>query len=422
MALLSSIYYFFAPYTDPLERSVGLFFKSLTEHSDRAKTRNHLHKLIRRDIAVINLWSEYRYKGYKYLRKSNRKKLYRNLQLIADDFETFRAKNERDSETVQSIIHTATPQAEVEQKRAILIQAMMDYFSSSQGVYEYRESSSFGRMLRDPRREKLIGDCNQIVTLYIYLYSRYFDVRDLEIRLLPGHVALHLDAVDIETTSGKFADYSNQRDSKLMPIEEIVSVNLLDTTDSYLSTHEVSSEDFLQASRFAFILSHEREIVSRNLDAAYANLINLLMSRHNYTAALKFAQASRNVELIAVVGHNGAIHNMQQHKFAAARRFAQHALKRRDLIRETYHAEGLYHYKLHQYRDAIKAFKQYGDQALVKQCYEALYFEEQKKLESNLTSESIKRHTSTVKAMHNFAKKSGNNKLIQHTNNLLKYL
>jgi hypothetical protein len=420
MGFLRTIFYFFAPYTDARERWVGLFFKSLTEHSSQARTRTRLDELLQRNIAVINLWTEYRYKGYRYLRKSQRKKLYAHLQLIADDFDRFYRNDARPAESVISRVRNVASHATVDPGKTVLLQALMDYFSPQRGTYEYHESSSFGRLLRDPSHEKLVGDCNQIVTLYVYLYSRYHDVRDLQIRLLPGHVALHYGGVDIEATTGAFANYDSQKDSKLLPIEEIVSINLLDTTDSYLSTHEVSAENFLQASRFAFILSHDRDIVTRNLDAAYGKLINSLMKRNNYHQALKFAKASRDMTLLGIVGHNGALYEMEHHNYAAARRFAEHAAGRQELIRNSWQAEGIYHYQVHRYHDAIKAFNHIGDQTLVRQCYEALFFEEQEKLGSNLTTESIKKYAGVIKHMHVYAKKSGNKKLIEHAESLNK--
>lgn len=422
MGFISNAIYFFTPYTDARERAVGQFFKGLTERSSQSQTRAKLGDLLQRDNAVINLWTEYRYKGYKYLSKSQRKKLYANLQLITDDVDRFYANNVQPADTVASYIRTIAPQAAIDPERAALLGTLMEYFSPARGIYEYRDSSSFGRLLRDPSHEKLVGDCNQIVTLYIHLYSRYFDVRDLQIRLLPGHVALHYNGIDIEATKGMFANYDGQEGSTLLPIEEIVSVNLLDTDDSYLSTHEVDAEDMLQAARFAFILSHYRDIVKHNLDAAYGMLINSLMKRNNYNQALKFAVASRDITMLSIVGHNGAIYELEHHNYAAARRFAQHALTRDQLVKDSWHSEGVDRYRAHRYHDAIKAFEHTGDQALVRQCYEGLFFDEQDKLGQSLTTESIKKYASTIKHMHAYAKKSGNKKLIDYADSLKKHL
>jgi hypothetical protein len=408
MRFISNLYYFFTPYTDARERAVGSFFKDLTERSSRPRTQAKLNNLLQRNIAVINLWTEYRYKGYRYLSKSQRKKLYSNLQLITEDFDRY----------YRSYISSTTSD---EPEKMTLIRALMGYFSIKRGLYEYRESSSFGRLLRDPAHEKLVGDCNQIVTLYMYLYSQYHDIRDLQVRELPGHVALHYNGIDIETTSGRLADYSKQKDSKLLPAEEIVSINLLDTTDSYLSTHEVDAEDFLQASRFAFILSHNRDIVTRNLDVAYSRLINSLMKRNNYNQALKFAAHSRDITLLNVVGHNGSLYELQRKNYTAARRFAQYALKRDELIRTSWQSEATHYYQTRHYHDAMRAFKHTDDQTMICQCYEALFFEEQQKLGANLTTDSLKKHSRTIKRMRSYAKKSGNKKLIQHADRLHKY-
>lgn len=404
MGLFSKLYYLFAPYVDHRERTVGTFFAGLTEHSAAPSTRARLHELLQSNIAVINLWTEYRYKGYNYLKKAKRRELYANLDSIAADFDQFARA------------------AGGELTRLRVLELLTEYFAPARGVYQYRESSSFGRLLRDPATEPLVGDCNQIVTLYIYVYSRYHDVRDLKVRLLPGHVALHFDGTDIETTNGTFVHYDDRDGAELQPVEEIVSINLLDITDEHFAQHEVAPADFLQASRFAFILSHQRDIVRRNLDAAYGKLINTLMARNNYTAALKFAKQSKDMELLSIVGNNGALYHMQKGEFAAARRLAEYAIKRAELVRESYHAEGAHHYQAGRYHEAIKAFSHYGDQQLVRQCYEALFIAEQDKLGDNLTTESVKRYAPVIKRMHTYAKKSGNKELVRHAESLKKHL
>jgi hypothetical protein len=406
---VSRIFYFFTPYTDAREQSVGRFFRGLNERGNKKRVRRNLLKLSQKNLAAINLWTEYRYKGYEYLNKSQRRKLYDNIQLIAADFDAYYQQNAR-----------ATTTADDERIR--LISALMGYFSPRRGVFQYRESSSFGRLLRDPSKEKLVGDCNQIVTLYIYLYSRYFDIRDLQLRVLPGHVALHYSGQDIETTNGTFMDYSKRKGNMLLPVEEIVSINLLDITDSYLATHEIAPGDLLQASRLAFVLSHDRDLVASNLEAAYSRMVNSLMANDDYTHALAFAKASRSSELIGIVGHNGAVFELERHHYAAARRFAKHAPKKDELTRNSWQSEGFEHYQAHHYHDAIKAFKHTGDKNLVRRCYEALYFEEQTKLGPHLTADTIRSHRRAIGRMRTYAKKSGNKQLTKHADSLRKYL
>ena len=422
MGLVQTLYYRLGQYADPTERRIGLFFKGLSEKKSAAAARLQLLDLMQRDLAAINLWTEYKYKGYKYLRKSTRKQLYSNLEQIAADFDLFYQSHKMDGEGIARHIHSIAPHAHVEPHRIQLLRALTDYCSLTRGLYEYRESSSFSRLLRDPREEKLVGDCNQIVTLYAHLYAKYFDIRDLKVRLLPRHIALHYGGVDIEATNGTFANYDDAKDAELMPVEELVTVNLLDTTDTYLETHEVDPEDFLQSSRLAYMLSHSREIVSRNLEAAYGSIINGLMGRHNFSQALKFAKQSSNVELLAVVGNNGALYHMDKHEFAAARKFAQYSLKRTELIQDSYRAEGVYQYNQQHFHEAITAFKACGDQESVRKCYAALFFDEQSALPKQLTSENIKQYSKVIHRMQGYAKKSENKELIQHVDSLRKYL
>ena len=60
MGYISSIFYFFTSYTDARERTIRRFFKGLTERSNQSRTRARLGDLLQRNIAVINLWTEYR--------------------------------------------------------------------------------------------------------------------------------------------------------------------------------------------------------------------------------------------------------------------------------------------------------------------------------------------------------------------------
>lgn len=406
MGLFTRLYYLVKPYTNAKERRVALFFGGLTERSSLASTRTQLIELLQQNIAVINLWSEYKYKGYTYLTKRERKKLYTNLGVITFEFDRF-----------WQSYHS--PEGD---ERRRLLNAIMEYCSGPRGVYQYRASSSFGRLLVNPREGPLVGDCNQIVTLYIYLYSRYFTVNDLRLRLLPGHVALHYNGDDIEATTGTIAHYGHEKNNTLMPIEEIVSINLLDTTDEYLATHSIAPKDFLQSARFASVLSHDREIVNRNLEAAYITITKQRMDSHNYAQALAFAKQSRDVELLAAVGHNGALYFMDRHQFATARQYAGYALKRADLIHDSYEAEGAYYYNRKKFTEALKAFETAGNRQAVAKCYEGLFFAAQDTLPKQLTSENVRNYRKQIARMRDYAKRSGNKELVTHVDRLRQYL
>jgi hypothetical protein len=137
---------------------------------------------------------------------------------------------------------------------------------------------------------------------------------------------------------------------------------------------------------------------------------------------LEFAKASGDATLLGIVGHNGAVYEINHNNFAAARRYAEHATKRDELIHSSWQAEAAHQYDAHRYHDAIRAFEHIGDQASIRQCYEALFFEQQNKLGKDLTSESIKQYAGTIKHMRDYAKKSGNRELIEHADSLNKYL
>jgi hypothetical protein len=422
MGFFRWIFYLIRPYTDARERSVAKFFAGLNEHSAHSSAQSRLDQLLQENIAVINLWTEFRYKGYRYLTKTKRRELYAQLERITSEFELFYRAYTVEAETITARVRTIAPGARLHPNQTRLLQAIMDFLSPSNGRYEYRSSSSFGRMLRDPSEEVLVGDCNQIVTLYIYLYSRYFPVRDLHVRTLPSHVALHYGGVDIEATEGSWANYATQKDSVVLPIREIVSINLLDTTDENFATHAIDPEDFLHAARFAAMLSHEREIVTHNLAAAYQTIVAARMKKHDYVRALRFAKQSRDLELLAAVGVNGAQYHVARHDFVAARHFAEYAPKREEIIREIYRSEGVYHFDARRFHDAITAFKKLGDEKLVRVCYENLYVDEQNKLPKNLTSETIREHKRTVARMQGFARKSHNRQIIEQAHKLAKYL
>ncbi|MBC7581775.1 hypothetical protein H7097_02800 [Aeromicrobium sp.] len=422
MGFMHSLYYFFGPYTDARERAVDLFFKSIQERKHQARSRIRLLKLVQRDIAVINLWTEYRYKGYRYLHKSQRKQLYANLDRITQDFDAYYSARKKPFASIQARIIAVAPRTNVGHDEIVVLQAIMDYFAPRRGTYEYRESSSFGRLLQDPATFKLVGDCNQIVTLYIYMFSRYYDVSCLQLRVLPEHVALHYNGVDVEATTSTFANYDKTKGQKIVPVEEIVSINLLDTTDAYLRTHEVSATDFLQASRFAVALSYNQSIARRNLKVAYSRLVVLMMKQHHHTQALRYAIASRDTELIGAVGNNAAVHEMKRHNYKSALRFAKFAPDRDVLVLQIWRSMGMRYYKAQNYQNAAQAFKRSKDVALIASCYKALFFDEQAKLARQPSTRSIKKYSVPIKRMHRYAKKSGNKQLLKHANKLRREL
>ena len=407
----------FSPYANEYENTLQNFLKSLTEKSNKTQTIERLLVLAQQNLASLNLWSEFRYKGYVYLNKNTRKTLYKNLELIENDFNNYYKKYLQTEEKTSSENNTLKNSEKIR-----LLTCIMDYFSITRGLYIYEESSSFGKLLQDPNLNNLIGDCNQIVTLYIYLYSRYFSIKDLKLRTLPGHVALHFEGRDIEATKGEFADYSKTDGNKILPIHEIVSINLLDVSDSFLKTKPLNPNYLLQASRLAFLLSSNQEVVTHNLNASYGTVINSLIKLHNFEKALIFAKQSNNNSYFELIGNNGAVYNIKKHNFIKARKLAKYAKNNQDLIKYSYQEEGKFYYNKGNFDASIKAFSTIGDEEAIKTNYKAMFVKEQNKLPKNLNSETIKNYKKIINNMNFYAKKSNDKALINNVRQYSKFL
>lgn len=422
MKRLKRITKIFSSYAIDDEKSVQNFLRSLTEKSDKNTVNHRLLELIQDNIACINLWSEYKFKGYRYLSKKNRTELYNNLKLIEADFANFIDKPNQRYNPINLLTKELEAKLPILTPELELLCNIMAYFSIERGIYAYESSSSFGKLLQDPNKSLLIGDCNQIVTLYIHIYSKYFDVSDLKITTIPNHVALHFKGIDIEATKGVFADYSANKESNTLPIQEIVSINLLDITDSYIKTRPIDPKDLLQSSRLAYLLSSNRDIVTQNLNASYSIIINDLISQHNYDSAIIFAKQSNNIENLNLVGHNGVIYYLSKHNFSKARHLAKYTKNNAELIKHSYRSEGEYYFSKKNYDASIKAFNQIDDQKAVRACYEALFIKEQSRLPKNLNAENIKNSKNTINKMKLYASKSNNKSLIENVNQYSKYL
>lgn len=425
MNAFQKILYFFSQYTDPIERKIGKFFASLNEDNSRNKISQQLLQLMQSDLVKINLLSEKKYKGYKYLTKTKRRKLYVNAEFIIADFTKFYESNQFNIKDILAEIRNSksgTDGLAEYHDKLIYLRAIMEYFSPKRGVYFFRESSTFGELLKDPTTEKLLGDCNQIVTLYVYLYSKKYDINDLQLKTYPGHVAIHFKGVDIEATNGEFHHYEREG-QRILPIQEIVSINLLDVTDQYYKTHSISPESQLQSARLAILVSSEQKIAVNNLEIAYHNIVANLMKQNSFNLALKYAKQSKDHTLLQLVGHNGAIFSLKNKQYKNAEKFAQYANKKAELLNEIRHSQAIDSYNDGEYNKAISQLKRLGGyQDLIKKCYVGLFMNEQKKLGELETIDDVKSHKSTINNMYYFAKKSENGELIEYAKSLLKYI
>lgn len=424
MSFLQKLSYLFRPYLNHDEKQVAKFFRRVSEKNSQYAVRDGLVRLVQQNAAVLNLWAEYRYKGYKYLSKSSRRDMYKNLERIRELFEVYAQENPVSPEEALSRVRrveAVTTLAQNQPEKLVWLTQIMNFLHPSQGRYVYRGSSSFGRLLQDPDKHKLEGDCNQIVTLYIYLFSTKYDVSELRLVSLPEHVALHFQGVDIEATNASFT-FHNKPERRVVPVQEIVSINLLDTSDSYFKQHKIPAETFLQAARLAYMVSSERELVRSNLKIAYSNAVKELLEQKKFKSALSYAQQAQDNQLVELVGNNGAVHFLNKNQFASARTYAAYTKRSSELGKTISHNEGVFYYKAGKFHEAIKAFQRKGDNDMVKRSYEALFFREQKKLSGAKTVDQLKAHKATIYRMRDYAQKSSNTELTKHVSELMKHL
>ncbi|MGE5312754.1 MAG: hypothetical protein ACM3MA_01955 [Acidobacteriota bacterium] len=424
MSFLLKLPYMFRSYVNRDEKHVAKFFQRVHEKDSEYAVRDGLVRLVQQNAAALNLWAEYRYKGYKYLSKPARRRMYENLARIQELFEQHCAAHPLAPEAVAQHVgqvRTDTGLALQEPDKLVFLAQIMDFLRPAHGRYVYRASSSFGRLLQSPDDTTLEGDCNQIVTLYIYLYSTRYDVSELRLVSLPGHVALHFRGVDVEATNASFT-FHDKPERRVVPVQEIVSINLLDTSDSYFKQHKIPAETFLQAARLAYMISSERELVRKNLKAAYNNAVKELLEHKKFKTALVYARQAEDGALVELVGHNGAVYFMKKNQFASARSYAAHTRRSAELNKTISHNEGVFYYKAGKFHEAVRAFQRNNDHTMVQRCYEGLFFREQKLIAGAKTVDQLQSHRATIYRMRDYAQKSGNFKLISHVNELIRHL
>jgi len=294
---------FFTPYVSFFEMKVDKFFQNIKSTDSIFTIKKRLENLMQRDLIVVNVWLEKKFKGYLYLSKRARKKMYANTKKIVEKFNEFVKEN---------------PTNNNDERMAYLSQ--IAEFLKPGKYYEYIESSSFGKLLKNPDEEKLKGDCNQIVTLYIYLYSLKYSIEDLKIKLLPEHVCLHYNGTDIEATNGTFTKYKEFE--HILPSTEIISTNLLDMNDFREDTQKISERTMLKSAQLAFAISSLRSFVAKNLNIAYQNLGIAALNANNFDTAIFYLSRTDEKENLKAAYKNGAIYYMNSENFQKAEFYA----------------------------------------------------------------------------------------------------
>lgn len=288
--------------------------------------------LMQENVVMLNLYMEARLKGYKYLTSGARKTMYKNAERTGELFLRFTRGITIKDEALNGHLRElglVRPSAPGDGERLRYLAAMMAFLQPGGERYQYLEGASFGKLLGNIEKgQKMIGDCNQIVTFYVYLYSLRYDIDELQIKLLPGHVCLHYRGLDIEATAGNFANHAKYE--KILPIVELLSTNLLDVSDFRDKQFSVNPREFLKGAQLAFSISSEKEIVSRNLQTAYHNVAVQALQQKDFETAEFFLQKAGGVaalegDLLQTVYNNAVVHYSDTGAYDKARFFADKA-------------------------------------------------------------------------------------------------
>ena len=402
MKFLKWLFGLFSPYVDPFERKVDKFFRNIKSTSASHEVKKGLLALMQENLIVTNVWMERKYKGYRYLDKSTRRKMYQDVKAMVAGLEMEPVVSE--AVLVEMMGEQPLP---AYKERLLYLVRIMNFLRPGK-YYHYIKTASFGKLLRDPTKEKLEGDCNQIVTLYIYLYSLKYDLADLEIKLLPEHVCLHFKNIDIEATNATFAHYTEE--SEVLPVTEIISTNLLDLADFREDLQSLSPREVVKSSQLAYSISSLKPLVAKNLNIAYLNLALAALKGNDFETAIFYYSKTDDREALKNVYHHAAVYYMNANNFSKARYFAGQSGDN-ELNRAVKHNEGIYYYKNGSIDKALGVFKGLGDNEMVRACYAKQYNDFVKQVSAVRTLDDVKRHKSVYQKMLTLAQAMGDENL-----------
>ncbi|MBD3328823.1 hypothetical protein GF340_06020 [Candidatus Peregrinibacteria bacterium] len=323
----------FSKYADKLERKVNRLLKRVTTKS-RFFIQKELEKIMQKNLVITNLWLEKQFKGYKYLRKGKRKKMHKNTQIIVNHFNEFVEKTNADPGKVLEYARSKNFQlTNPDAKERLIYLYKIAQFLQPNRYYQYLEGASFGKLLTNITHEPMIGDCNQIVTFYTYLYSLKYPIRELQIKILPKHVCLHYNGMDIEATNATFQHYEEYE--ALLSIVELISTNLLDTSDFRDKQLQIDARTFINGAKLAKHISSMTQIVDKNLKVAYHNLALETAKQHNFSSATFFADKIHDPDLTKYIYQKAVTHFTKKHNFRKAKYFANKS-RDRELMKHVY--------------------------------------------------------------------------------------
>ena len=411
MSFFDKIYWWFSPYTDEPERKVGRFFMLLSYFNNR-EIKQRLKKLMQSDLIRLNLYQEHKFKGYKNLSKNQRKKLYTNANTLQQSFLRFYETNQ-----TAFVVPAPLKKIDVPEEKKIFLVALLEFLSPHRN-FEYRESAAFSRLLRNPNNEKLVGDCNQICTLYLALYSLKFPIDDFKIKILPNHVCLHYQGIDLEATNGTLKNY---RSGETLPVTEMVSTNMLDVSDKSQKQQTIDPKTFATGAKLVFLISSSRTLAEKNLRIAYHNLGVQFLKQDKFDIAAVYFRDAKEPKQVEVVWQSAVKYWLDRKKFKRALKYAKKSKdkKIRELVLQNH---GVFLLNKKKYREAEKKFVKIGDTKSQKIVWQNELYELNKKLKRCKTIEDFRGKKSTLKQMKKLAYKLDNLKVKQFCDDILKKL
>ncbi len=384
--------------------------------------------LMQQNLVILDLWLEAKFKGYKYLKRSARKRMYRNSENTAGIFLEFAKNLSIDAAALDKNLMElglSRPESPQDNEKLRFIAAIMVFLSPQAGRFEYLEGASFGKLLTDlEHNQKLIGDCNQIVTLYTYLFSLKYEIKELQIKIMERHVCLHFNGIDIEATAGSFANYKDY--IKILPIVELISTNLLDVSDFRDKQIKVAPREFLKAAHLANLLSSERELVTKNLKIAYHNVAVEVLKEKDFETALFFVERAgidtdEDRKLRTAILNNAVIYHSKEHNYKKARFYAE---KSGDAELKKYvdEHEAIDLYNKDSLSKARELFAKIGNEKMVKACYAKEYNKIQSRVAGLRELSVMRTHKGDYRKMLDLAQKMGDESLAENVKNILKQL
>ena len=348
MKTLEFIFFLFSRYIGFEEKKLA---KNILKIGFKSKKNSisYSHSLIEKNHLALCLEVEFLFKGYSILNKNNRKLAFSNVEKINKDFLNFYDRNK----TLEFNEHSSD--------EFNFLYIISKYLVPNQR-FEYKEGASIYKTLMFSNQIKYQADCNQLVNLYIHLFSLKFDPSKLKIKLLKDHVCLHFEGYDFETTNAeiiKYEDYINISD-----VSEIISVNILDISDSDLKTSNVHVKDFYAGCLIAKNLSSNQKITDHNIKVIYqkmakhyeevkdykkseyfvkqlkdkSQLLNFykrysqyLLSKNLYKKSIKIAKRTKDKQLLKYIYSTYVQFLINKNKLERALKFAKKS-KQEDLI------------------------------------------------------------------------------------------